>query len=333
MATMPSVYEFKYKTASSDAFATPLLGIGNSPYLFNGMDYDGLEITLKPGTSFSVESPILDLKGATLNLKGNVINIEGKDSADSVLKYKSSSYDTVSIICPTTTTHSVSKWYGSATLGEEVGARIIAGSCILKGETDTEPGEAVAAIGAHNFASGGSATWEDLYIQSDGTKDVYIGKGSAAWGKQDGIVKIGNNEDERGLYVNTSLDSGTPVWKEVATKEYVDQSSNMKLWFGTLNIAVDGQLYDDNLTIKNFSCISESKPTYGQAYSWIHSGTILYKDNKATYVVLYKTADLYNEYLWIGHADLVTNPSQYVVELIHGTFEGKSYKLVESTES
>lgn len=325
MATMPSVYEFKYKTASSDAFATPLLGIGNSPYLFNGMDYDGLEITLKPGTSFTVESPILDLKG-------NVINIEGKDSADSVLKYKSSSYDTVSIICPTTTIHSVSKWYGSATLGEEVGARIIAGSFILKGETDTEPGEAVAAIGAHNFASGGSATWEDLYIQSDGTKDVYIGKGSAAWGKQDGIVKIGNNEDERGLYVNTSLDSGTPVWKEVATKEYVDQASTMKFWFGTLNIGIDyGEgLYDYDLNIKNFSYISESKPTGYYVWSWIQPGTILYSDNTPKFIVLYKTRTLdNNEYLLICDPAVV-GQTTYLASIATATFVGKSYKLIES---
>ena len=258
MATMPSVYEFKYKTASSEEFATPLLGIGNSPYLFNGMDYDGLEITLKPGTSFTVESPsiilktadattctfdttkvdfstsefkwtgtTLNLNGATLNLKGNVINIEGKDGTDSKLVYKSSSYDTISVLCPTTTTHSVAKWYGSATLGEQVGARIIAGSYILKGETDTEPGEAVAAIGAHNFASGGSATWEDLYIQSDGEKDVYIGRGSTGWGEQDGALKVSNNKDFRGVYVNTSLDSGKPAWKEVATKEYVDSAYTM----------------------------------------------------------------------------------------------------------
>ena len=227
MATMPSVYEFKYKTASSDAFATPLLGIGNSPYLFNGMDYDNLEIALKPGASFTVESPRLDLKGATLNLKGNVINIEGKDGTDSKLVYKSSSYDTISVLCPTTTTHSVAKWYGSATLGEQVGARIIAGSCILKGATDTEPGEAVAAIGAHNFDTSGNATWEDLYIQSDGEKDVYIGRGSTGWGEQDGALKVSNNAKSRGVYVNTSLDSGKPAWKEVATKEYVDSAYTM----------------------------------------------------------------------------------------------------------
>lgn len=58
-----------------------------------------------------------------------------------------------------------------------------------------------------------------MYIQVDGAKDVYIGKGSVGWGKQDGALKVSNNANSRGVYVNTSLDSGTPVWKEVATED------------------------------------------------------------------------------------------------------------------
>ena len=86
MATMPSVYEFKYKTSSSEEFATPLLGIGNSPYLFNGMDYDGLEITLKPGTSFTVESEKIELTSGTVEINSD--NITLSSTTGTYLEFK-----------------------------------------------------------------------------------------------------------------------------------------------------------------------------------------------------------------------------------------------------
>jgi len=91
---------------------------------------------------------------------------------------------------------------------------------------------AICGIGAHSWSNSfeeTDAAWEDIYLNPDGNKAVYIG--SHDWRANTGWFKVQNNgTDYNGKTYCNRGNIQTPVWHEVATISDSSTSATNETW-------------------------------------------------------------------------------------------------------
>lgn len=89
--------------------------------------------------------------------------------------------------------------------------------------------EAICGLGAHTWSGGAIAetggAWEDVYINPDGGKAVYIG--DYGWKPNSGWLKVQNsNQNTNGKVYYNKGSISSPSWKEVAVTDPATTSAN-----------------------------------------------------------------------------------------------------------
>jgi hypothetical protein len=180
---VPSVYNFLYQPVVEGESAKPaetfLLGVDSQKYyLHNDLDYSDAQVSLKPGSSFTLETPIIDLK--------NSQDVYLKLSDKTLLGY----FESVDI-----TTESFLLKYNSsntAMFEDEQGKRIVFGSY--------NDNIAIDACSSDNE--------EDNLSIGGNSKNIYIGRSNNTGAK--GYLRIVNSTDSdnttAGVYVNVKAE-------------------------------------------------------------------------------------------------------------------------------
>ena len=96
----------------------------------------------------------------------------------------------------------------------------------------------MCGLGAHSWTdatAGTGAAWEDIYLNPDGNKAVYIG--GYGWTGASGIIKVQNANADSGnkAYYNKGTIS-TPSWQEIATTNDLGTQVSYSYSSGTLTI-------------------------------------------------------------------------------------------------
>lgn len=200
---VPSVYNFLYQPVAAEGESEKpaekfLLGFDNEKYyLHNNLDYSNAQISLRPGTSFTLETPIINLKNSedfylelsSQSLSGNFKKVNIIATENFLLKYNSSN---------------------AAIFENEQGKCIVFGSYSNNIAIDASNNKKEEG----NLAIGGNS------------KNIYIGS-SITNGTQ-GRLRIVNTEDsdntKPGVYVNINADISleNPSWKRVVTENVLN---------------------------------------------------------------------------------------------------------------
>ena len=198
---IPSVYNFLYQPVAAEGESEKpaekfLLGFDNEKYyLHNNLDYSNAQISLRPGTSFTLETPIINLKNSEniyLKLSDKTLlgNFEFVDitTENFLLKYNSNN---------------------AAMFEDEQGKRIVFGSY-----NDN------VAIDAYN-----SDNEKDNLSIGGNSKNIYIGSSNNSGAK--GYLRIVNSDDSdgtnAGVYVNVKTeDEDNASWKKVVTENVLN---------------------------------------------------------------------------------------------------------------
>lgn len=199
--TVPSVYNFLYQPVVEGESAQPaetfLLGVDSQKYyLHNNLDYSNAAVTLKPGTSFTLETPIINLKNSedfylelsSQSLSGNFKKVNITATENFLLKYNSSN---------------------TAMFEDEQGKRIVFGSY--------NDNIAIDACSSDNE--------EDNLSIGGNSKNIYIGRSNNTGAK--GYLRIVNSDDSdgtnAGVYVNVKAeDADNANWKKVVTENVLN---------------------------------------------------------------------------------------------------------------
>ena len=139
-------------------------------------------------------------------------------------------------------------------------------------------------LGAHSWTNASANTgadWEDVYINPDGTANVYLG--GYNWITGSGVMKIANVESKNTARGLASINRGTyasPSWKEIAVKEDI---SDKTITLAAGNGLTDGgdftlnQASDETITFNvgagegitvNADNVAHSVPTGASAASY-----------------------------------------------------------------
>ena len=107
-------------------------------------------------------------------------------------------------------------WNGRMLVGN-VDRSFLLGTATSNGSTTAD----MCCIGAHTWSPLG---WDDIYLNTDGNKTVYIGGNN--WTKNSGWFKVENSGNNTGGKVQVNTGTITdPVWKDVGTVKSVNNAS------------------------------------------------------------------------------------------------------------
>lgn len=236
---VPSVYNFLYQPVAAEGESEKpaekfLLGFDNEKYyLHNNLDYSNAQISLYPGTSFTLKTPIINLKNSedfylelsSQSLSGNFKKVNITATENFLLKYNSSN---------------------AAMFEDEQGKRIVFGSY-----NDN------VAIDACN-----SDNEKDNLSIGGNSKNIYIGSSNNSGAK--GYLRIVNSDDSdgtnAGVYVNVKAeDEDNASWKKVVTETDINE----------INKKVDNQVVNKWVYYCKFTVVVATDVTWRFSGSFV----------------------------------------------------------------